>query len=139
MKKETIVVNNTQELAKKAASKFTELAEQFINNKGSFNVALAGGGTPQQMHQVLASYSLDWSRINILFSDERYVAPTAENSNFYLAYNSLLKNIAIPNENIMPILTLGTSAKDSAKACEILGVDKVLFLGYKYSVFFLFG
>ena len=116
MDKEIIILKDDKDLAREAASKFAKLAEYYINNHGQFNVALAGGGTPEQMHRELAQYDLDWPKIQILFSDERYVSPAKENSNFYLAYNSLLKNITIPNQNIHPILTLGITAQDSAKA-----------------------
>lgn len=128
MNREIIVLRNSEELAKKAANKFVELAKYYIQSNNQFNVALAGGGTPKQMHQVLASYDLDWQKIHILFSDERYVSPTEKNNNFHLAYESLVKHIEIPNENIHPILTLGISAKDSALAYQntIKGLNKDL-------------
>ncbi len=114
MFKEIRILESDKTVAVEAAKMFEEYANYFVENLGQFNVALAGGGTPKQMHQHLSKYNVDWTKIHILFSDERSVPPTAPNSNFFLAYNSLLKNIDIPNQNIHPMQTLGISAQESA-------------------------
>ena len=123
-------------MAKAAAKGFVALAKEYIARKDIFNVALAGGSTPKEMHNLLSKAELDWQKVNIFFSDERYLAPTADNSNFYLAYHSLLKKVNIPNENIFPIPTLGVLAKEAAenyqhtieKHCGGLSLDAI-FLG----------
>ncbi|SNZ11143.1 6-phosphogluconolactonase [Hydrogenobacter hydrogenophilus] len=57
------------------------LARVFINKKGSFNVALAGGKTPLGAYSILSNLQRDWTKINLFLTDERYVPVEDDRSN----------------------------------------------------------
>lgn len=67
------------------------------------NVALSGGSTPKLLFAILASEYKDkmpWSTLRLFWVDERCVAPTHPESNFGMTYDSLLKEVPIPESNI---------------------------------------
>ena len=54
-KPEIRIVEDPKELATVAADKFKRLANEAVQNKGSFNVALSGGSTPKVMFDLLST------------------------------------------------------------------------------------
>ncbi len=68
---------------------FVDEAQYAIDNHGSFSVALSGGSTPKKLYDALTqspeAKALDWSKINLFWSDERAVPPTDPESNFGMA------------------------------------------------------
>ena len=67
---------------------FTKAAKTALSKKDRIAVALAGGRTPRAFYEVLSSEdfkeSIDWSRIDFFFGDERDVSPMSERSNYRL-------------------------------------------------------
>ena len=63
-------------------------------------VAFSGGSTPVRMFESLVAMSLDWSRIQIFFVDERAVPPGDEQSNYKSADEHLFRPARIPTRNI---------------------------------------
>jgi 6-phosphogluconolactonase len=53
-----------------------------IQAKGEANLAVSGGTTPFVIYQELAKQSLDFSKINLIQVDERYVTETDPESNW---------------------------------------------------------
>src|SRR5579859_4752715 len=80
------VFETPQQLAQAAAQKFIDAANLAIAERGSFNVALSGGGTPMLTYQTIASnFSekvLDWSKVHFFLGDERVVSADSDESNF---------------------------------------------------------
>jgi len=75
---------------------FVERAGQAIAARGKFVVALTGGSTPGPIHRALATTyrdAVDWSRVTVLFGDDRAVPPTDERSNFRAANETLLAHV----------------------------------------------
>ena len=67
------------------------------------NVALSGGSTPKLIFTILATeYKelMPWSILRLFWVDERCVPPTHAESNFGMTFNSLLKEVSIPEVNI---------------------------------------
>ena len=62
------------------------------------NLALAGGNTPREAYQRVASIDLDWSRCVLWFGDERCVEPDDERSNFGMVRGALLDRLDEPVE-----------------------------------------
>ena len=54
-KPEIRIVEDPKELATVAADEFKRLANEAVQNKGSFNVALSGGSTPKVMFDLLST------------------------------------------------------------------------------------
>ncbi len=91
-------------VASAAAERIVAWARQAIDTRGRFTVALAGGSTPQATYQRLAGEphrdAVDWSRVHVFWGDERCVPPADPNSNYGMAYESLLSKVPIPSENV---------------------------------------
>ena len=72
-----------------------------------FAVALAGGNTPRRMYEILAGDQLrnrvDWRAVHLFFDDERCVPRDHADSNYRMAYESLISRVDIPASNIHPI------------------------------------
>lgn len=87
-----------------AAERFVRSAIDAIRVRGRFTVALSGGTTPEGMYALLASdpyrARVDWSRIDVFWSDERCVPPDDPQSNYRMARLSLLDHVPIPDANV---------------------------------------
>ena len=91
-------------LAGRAAARFAEAAETAIAARGQFVVALSGGETPRGMYQRLArepfASRVSWSRVQVLWGDERCVPPDHAGSNYRMAREALLDPVAVPPANV---------------------------------------
>jgi len=104
---EILICADPAELARESARRFAELAEVFTNDVGRFTVALSGGSTPKAMFQILAEKhfadALPWRSIYFFWGDERCVPPDHPDSNYRMAWETLLSKVPIPTENIFRI------------------------------------
>lgn len=86
---------------------FAEILKNEVDlAKAKFNLVLAGGKTPRHVFQYLSENyksKIDWNKINFFWGDERCVPPNDSNSNYRMAYESLLSKVSIPEENIFRI------------------------------------
>lgn len=115
------ILKNGEALARAATNHFIALANEAINERGRFSVALSGGSTPKRMHALLASEfknEVDWSKVYIFFGDERFLAPYDADSNYYMADETLLSKVDIPAENVFPFITLEVTPEESAEIYE---------------------
>ena len=83
-----------------AADFFVESAIEAVAARGVFSVALSGGSTPRAVYARLAGHEraqvkVSWRQIDWWWSDERTVAPRDPNSNFRMAFDSLLGRVPI--------------------------------------------
>jgi 6-phosphogluconolactonase len=93
-----LVYETPEELAGAAARDFATRAQEAIDERGRFAVALAGGSTPKAIYEVLArdyANALDWSSVHVFFGDERTVSPGHEDSNYRMAYETLLSRVPV--------------------------------------------
>ena len=93
-----LVYEMPEELAEAAARDFAARAQEAIDERGRFAVALAGGSTPKTTYEALAGdYAdrLDWSEVHVFFGDERTVSPDHEDSNYRSAYEALLSRVPV--------------------------------------------
>jgi 6-phosphogluconolactonase len=111
--------NSYESLSTAAAHFFTIACNKNIARHDKFIVALSGGNTPKRMYELLAtaefSKNINWKKVFIFFSDERYVPHSDKESNFKMASAALLDHIPIPAKNIFAIPTGSTPEKDAAK------------------------
>ena len=109
--------NNYESMSIAAAHLFTIEYDRAVTKKGRFIVALSGGKTPMHLYELLATHAynlnIDWKKVFIFFSDERYVPRQSKESNFKMANDNLLKAIAIPAKNIFAIPTSSTPENDA--------------------------
>lgn len=64
------------------------------------SLVLAGGGTPMPIYEQLATSPLDWANIQIIASDERWVAPDHAASN----QQQLLQRFAPTGARLLPLV-----------------------------------
>lgn len=87
-----------------AAAAFVARARRASAERGRFNVALAGGGTPRGLYQRLAALPAgeapDWARVQVFFGDERCVPPDDARSNYRMAREALLDHVPIVPGNV---------------------------------------
>jgi 6-phosphogluconolactonase len=102
--RDIVICRHVDELNRKAAEQFIELANKAIQQSGQFTVSLSGGSTPKTIYSLLASADhkerVDWFRVYLFWGDERCVPPNHPESNFRMVQESLLSKVQIPDENI---------------------------------------
>lgn len=95
---------NTDTLAREAAFTFIECANEAISERDQFSVVLAGGSTPQALYQTLATVEMvphvAWEKVFVFWGDERCVAPNHEDSNYRMAFDTMLQHLPIPVKQI---------------------------------------
>ncbi|MEZ5831049.1 MAG: 6-phosphogluconolactonase [Dongiaceae bacterium] len=85
---------NRTSWANKAASKIAGLLEESIAERGAASLIVAGGTTPQPIFDRLSRMHLDWPKVHLGLTDERWVRSTHSDSNEYLVRHYLMRNQA---------------------------------------------
>jgi 6-phosphogluconolactonase len=98
-KPEILVAIDKDTFVAMAAARIAGEIRRAIGEHGRCTIALCGGETPMPVYEALAgeeiSGGIDWTRIRFFFSDERCVPPNHPDSNFRMAWESLLQHIPI--------------------------------------------
>jgi 6-phosphogluconolactonase len=71
-----------------------------------YTLALSGGTTPEFIYRYLSdNYAgrISWEKLLVFWGDERCVPPEESESNYRMAYESLLQNVPIPDVNLFRI------------------------------------
>jgi 6-phosphogluconolactonase len=85
-----------------AAAHLTSVVEAAIDRHGSAVISLTGGQTPRRLYSLLADAAypwrnrIDWRRLHVFWGDERHVPPDHRDSNFGMAFETLLRHVPIP-------------------------------------------
>jgi 6-phosphogluconolactonase len=106
---ETEIYEDADQLAAGVARQLVRIVADAIEKHGRCLIALAGGSTPKRLYQLLASEeyrsAIDWARVHVFLSDERYVPPDHDESNFRMARESLLEHVPLSTDQIHPVPT----------------------------------
>lgn len=98
------IVEDAQELAGALAGFFNHTARAAVAERGAFYVALSGGSTPRAAYELLATSggvgTIPWVDVFVYFGDERCVQPTDPRSNYFMAQETLLRQVMIPPHNV---------------------------------------
>jgi 6-phosphogluconolactonase len=115
------VFDTPEQLAVAAVERFVEYARLSADRLEHFSVVLAGGNTPRRVYELLATdpfrQSVQWSRIDLFFGDERCVPPTHHDSNYRMAFEALISKVPIPPANVHRIAG-ENNPSDSAQLYE---------------------
>jgi 6-phosphogluconolactonase len=102
------VVAGAEDLAEAAAAWTAERIRGAVAERGACYLALAGGETPRGCYQRLAQPpyrdELPWRRVFVYWSDERQVPLDDPASNYLMARTALLDHVAIPPEQVFPLV-----------------------------------
>src|SRR5438067_2028211 len=101
------VYPDTATLSQAAAQYIVRIAQESVADHGRFTIALSGGSTPRVLYALLGDEpygsQIDWSTIEIFWSDERCVPPDDPESNYFLAQQVLFSKISIAAAHIHPM------------------------------------
>ena len=99
-----------------AADFLIRIAREAIERKGQFIISLAGGSTPKRLYEILAEptykETLDWTKVHVIWGDERCVPESSPQSNSRMAKEAWLNSSSIPSSNLYPVD--GTLAPEEA-------------------------
>ncbi|WP_205967349.1 6-phosphogluconolactonase [Aquisalinus luteolus] len=65
-----------------------------VEDKGRASFAVSGGSTPKLLYQHLSQRDLNWSKVDVVLVDERWVEPGEEGSNETFIVENLMQNRA---------------------------------------------
>lgn len=109
----TAVSADKAALAARCVEVLEALGHKAMESYGRFIVSLAGGSTPVDVYTLWAREStLDWSRVALVFGDERCVPPDHEQSNYRMVADTLLSHLPVQPQ----VLRMGGEAEDPAQA-----------------------
>lgn len=105
-----------QQASRAAAERITELLERRLAADKSAALVVSGGTTPAECFSCLADTPLDWPRVHVVMSDERWVAGDDDASNQKMIGEHLLTGQAAAAQ-LLPVFDACTSI---AQRCEAL-------------------
>ncbi len=81
-------------MAGAAARRIAGIVEAALTERGEAVISMCGGTTPGPVYDRLAATDLDWARVTVLLSDERWVDSGSPDSNERLVRERLLRGAA---------------------------------------------
>lgn len=122
VKPEIRVFVDPEALTQAAAAEFMQQANQAIQSRGQFTIALSGGSTPKSLYALLATRpwrnQIPWNQVHLFWGDERHVLPSNPSSNFRMTQERLLFQVPIPQKNVHRIKAENPDAKAAAAEYE---------------------
>jgi 6-phosphogluconolactonase len=106
--REIRILADAAAIAKRAAQEFFQAAASAVREKGSFNIALAGGSTPKALYSLLVNEQtlrsqVPWDKMHLFFGDERHVPPDHPDSNFRMATEAMISKSPMKPEQVTRI------------------------------------
>lgn len=100
-------------LSKNIAAQLQEINE----HRGGSSLVVSGGSTPKMLFKKLCRIDIDWAKVSVSLSDERWVDPTQNESNERLIKEYLLQDKA-KAANFVGMYYEGYSAKKAQIICS---------------------
>jgi 6-phosphogluconolactonase len=103
VRRKMAILNTEEEAIQYSAEYIVKVANEAIEKRGAFYVALSGGSTPKAIYKSLISQfsdAIDWSKVHLFFSDERAVGPNDPESNYKMAMDAGFDQLPIPKSQI---------------------------------------
>lgn len=117
------IEKDPQQLCNRLAIWMADYIVKTLQDQPVFSLVLAGGNTPKQLYALLADSpfreKIPWQKLEIFFGDERYVPFDDARNNGHMAYETLLKNVPLPEAGVHYLRT-DIAAGESAAAYEAL-------------------
>lgn len=109
------------------ASKIAGELENHLLTQDRVSLCVPGGSTPAPMFDSLSAANVDWARVDVLLTDERWVPEDSDRSNTRMIKNRLLQGPAAA-ANLVPFFKPGLDAHAGATAMSD-ALDAMLPLG----------
>jgi 6-phosphogluconolactonase len=99
------IFEDLSQLTRRAAEIFVQTSNQALATRERFTVVLSGGRTPEDLYRLLADAAqyrdqIPWRSSHFFWGDERCVPPSHPDSNFRMAFSSMLSKVDLPPENV---------------------------------------
>jgi 6-phosphogluconolactonase len=104
--------DNRQKAADAAATAIADRIRQRLDLEDDAALVVSGGSTPAPTFKALSAIPLDWAKVQVLPSDERWVAADAADSNEKMIRATLMTNQAA-SARFVPLYRAGITAKDA--------------------------
>lgn len=101
------------------AKRIVELSRESIEQKKTFSLVLSGGRTPRLLYNLLGTQYVEkilWDFVHLFWGDERWVPRNHHESNYAMAFETLISKVPIPKENVHP---MPVNARTPAVGAEI--------------------
>ncbi|WP_413319999.1 6-phosphogluconolactonase [Agrococcus sp. 1P02AA] len=105
-------------LVAQTADRLTALLQELVEAQGKATIAVTGGSVGTELLAALAERAIDWQRVVITWSDERFVAADSPDRNAVQAREALLERVPIPVEQVHELAADDGSASDAAAALQ---------------------
>jgi len=111
---------NSNALCVDAASFITIRTRAAIEMRGVATLVLSGGRSPIGLYNILCAHpyfeEMNWERTHIFWGDERFVPRDHDDSNYKMAYETLISKVPLPPENVHNIpVNLSTPQEAAAE------------------------
>ncbi|MBT8152417.1 6-phosphogluconolactonase [Epibacterium ulvae] len=118
---------NREDAAQSIADAIISDLITLLTAQDTVTVAVAGGTTPAPIFDILAQAELDWSRVEVMASDERWVPETHERSNAQMIRARLITGTAAAAK-FVPFFAEDLTPEEGAEALSetIKSVDLIL-------------
>ncbi len=115
---EIVILPDPAGLAHEGARRFAGAAASAVGEGRPFRVALSGGSTPKALFETLANEpyhsEVDWTQVEVFFSDERFVSAESPDSNYGMALTALLNRVPIPESFVHAVPTTDITPHEAA-------------------------
>lgn len=102
------VAANSEELFQQTAERVTSALASALIQRKQVSFVLTGGNTPSRLYELIAASPfrerIDWSRVEFFWGDERTVPPDHPESNYGMAWRTMLSRLPIHQSQIHRIL-----------------------------------
>ncbi len=95
-----VILENAEAVACEAADRILRFVATAKKEGRDFHLVLSGGSTPKRLYEILAQSNIPWGHVHFFWGDERCVGPNHTDSNYKMAYDTLLSKINIPDFHI---------------------------------------
>lgn len=118
MTTETLVFEDKSELVSTAATRFVDLVVTAQAERGEASVVLTGGSNGIALLAALAADSgtIDWSRVDIYWGDDRFVPADDAERNYKQAREALLDRVPVDPDRVFPMASSDGQYGDDIEA-----------------------
>lgn len=96
---------DAEAMSRAAAETIADHISESLQTHDVYSIALSGGSTPRRLHALLADdpglrEQIPWDRVHFFWGDERHVPPDHPESNYLMAFETMLSRVPIPPANV---------------------------------------
>ncbi|GAB3134680.1 6-phosphogluconolactonase [Tsukamurella serpentis] len=102
-----------------AADDLVCVIEQAQAERGFASIVLTGGTNGNALSAALRDKPIDWSRVDVFFGDERFVAGDDPDRNVLQAQQALLDHVPVPPENVYAMPASDAFSGDGGLAAQV--------------------